>query len=78
MARHPWAEIVGSYQGKKESVRIEDDASNPGYPKNGWLMRHTFALLNVSYPGLDPIILQPGKPLVLKYRVILSSGKAVE
>jgi hypothetical protein len=78
MARHPWAEIVGSYQGEKESVRIEDDASNPGYPKNGWLMRHSFALLNVSYPGLDPIILQPGKPLVLKYRVILSSGKAVE
>ena len=78
MARHPWAEIVGSYQGKKESVRIEDDASNPGYPKNGWLMRHSFALLNVSYPGLEPITLQPGKPLVLKYRVILSSGKAVE
>ncbi len=78
MARHPWAEIVGSFQGKKESVRIEDDPSNPGYPKNGWLMRHSFAALNVSYPGLDPITLQPGKPLVLKYRVILSSGKAVE
>jgi hypothetical protein len=78
MSRHPWAEIVGTYQGKKESVRIEDDASNPGYPKNGWLMRHSFALLNVSYPGLEPITLHPGKPLVLKYRVILSSGKAVE
>ena len=78
MARHPWAEIVGTYQGKKESVRIEDDASNPGYPTNGWLMRHSFAVLNVSYPGLDPITLQPGKPLVLKYRVILYSGKAVE
>jgi len=78
MARHPWAEIVGTYQGKKELVRIEDDASNPGYPTNGWLMRHSFAVLNVSYPGLDPITLQPGKPLVLKYRVILSSGQAVE
>jgi Family of unknown function (DUF6807) len=78
MARHPWAEIVGSFQGKKESIRIEDDPSNPGYPKNGWLMRHSFALLNPSYPGLDPVTLEPGKPLVLKYRVILSSGKAVD
>lgn len=78
MARYPWAEIRGSFEGKKEVVRIEDDASNPGYPKNGWLMRHSFALLNVSYPGLEPLTLQPGKPLVLKYRVILSSGKATD
>jgi hypothetical protein len=78
MAKHPWAEIVGNYKGKPESVRIEDDPSNPGYPSNGWLMRHSFALLNVSYPGLDPVTLQPGKPLTLKYRVILSSGDAVK
>lgn len=74
LSRHPWAQISGSFQGKMESIRIEDDPSNPGYPRNGWLMRHSFALLNVSYPGLEPITLQPGKPLVLKYRVILSSG----
>jgi hypothetical protein len=78
LAQHPWAEIVGSFQGKKECIRIEDDPSNPGYPKNGWLMRHSFALLNPSYPGLEPLTLEPGKPLVLKYHVILSSGKAVE
>ena len=78
MARHPWAEIHGTFQGKRETVRIEDEASNPGYPKNGWLMRHSFALLNVSYPGLEPLTLQPGKPLILKYRVILSSGKAAD
>ena len=78
MARHPWAEIVGTYQGRKECVRIEDGTSNPGYPTNGWLMRHSYAMLNVSYPGLEPVTLQPGKPLVLKYRVILSSGKGAE
>jgi hypothetical protein len=32
--------------------------------------------LNVSYPGVEPITLEPGKPLVLKYRVILLSGDA--
>jgi hypothetical protein len=78
LARHPWAEIVGSFKGKQESIRIEDDPGNPGYPKTGWLRRHSFALLNPSYPGLEPLTLEPGKPLVLKYRVILSSGKAVE
>ena len=26
MARHPWAEILGSFQGKRELIRIEDDA----------------------------------------------------
>jgi len=78
MARHPWAEICGSFRGKPESIKIEDDPSNPGFPHNGWLMRHSFALLNVSYPGLDPFTLEPGKPLILKYRVILASGKAAQ
>ena len=41
-------------------------------------MRHGFGFLNVSYPGLKPLTLAPGKPLVLKYRVILISGAAVE
>jgi hypothetical protein len=72
---HAWAEISGVFQGKTAGGRIEDDPSNPGYPKNGWLTRHGFGFLNVSYPGLTPITLQPGKPLALKYRVILFSGK---
>ena len=78
LSRHPWAEIAGSFKGTEAGVRIEDNPSNPGYPTNGWLMRHSFALLNVSYPGLEPITLQPGKPLVLKYRVILFLGKTAK
>jgi hypothetical protein len=79
LARHPWAEIAGSFQGHEAGVRIEDNPSNPGYPTNGWLMRHSFALLNVSYPGLEnPLTLQPGKPLVLKYRVILFAGETAK
>lgn len=78
LARHPWAEIAGSFIGKEAGVRIEDNPANPGYPTNGWLMRHNFAFLNVSYPGLQPLTLQPGKPLVLKYRVILFVGKTAQ
>lgn len=78
MSRHPWAEIAGSFKGTEAGVRIEDNPSNPGYPANGWLMRHSFALLNVSYPGLEPVTLEPGKPLTLKYRVILFTGKTAQ
>ena len=74
MSRHPWAEIRGTFCGKPAGARVEDNPSNPGYPNNGWLLRHGFGLLNVSYPGLQPVILEPGKPFVLKYRVILFSG----
>ncbi|MGA2034995.1 MAG: DUF6807 family protein [Thermoguttaceae bacterium] len=71
LSPHPWAEISGTFQGRAAGARLEDDAANPGYPNNGWLMRHGFGFLNVSYPGLQPLTLKPGTPLLLKYRVIL-------
>ena len=39
-------------------------------------MRHELCALNVSYPGLEPVMLEPGKPLQLKYRVILFAGES--
>ena len=78
LSRHPWAEIDGSFNDHEAGVRIEDNPANPGYPNNGWLLRHGFALMNVSYPGLEPVTLEPGKPLVLKYRVILFTGKPLD
>ncbi len=76
MARHAWAELSGSYQGRSAGARIEDQPSNPGYPRNGWLMRHQLCCLNVSYPGLQPVTLTPGKPLELRYRVTLFGDKS--
>ncbi len=75
MARHAWAEISGLHKGKPAGARVEDDPANPGYPDNGWLMRHELCCLNVSYPGRTPVTLEPGKPLVLKYHVVLFAGK---
>jgi hypothetical protein len=75
MSRHPWAEISGIYKGKAAGARVEDDPANPGQPNNGWLMRHELCCLNVSYPGRTPITLEPGKPFVLKYHVVLFAGK---
>ena len=78
LSRHPWAEVAGAFNGREAGVRIEDNPANPGYPTNGWLMRHSYAFLNVSYPGLQPLTLEPGRPLVLKYRVILFLGKTAQ
>ena len=69
----PWAAVSGLFNGKLETIRIDDNAANPGFPTNGWLLRHSFAMLNVSYPGLTPLTLEHGKPLVLKYTVTISS-----
>jgi hypothetical protein len=68
---HAWAELEGLFGSRPERARIEIDQSNPDYP-NGWLLRH-FGILNPCFPGLTEYLLEPGKPLVLKYRVILTS-----
>jgi hypothetical protein len=67
-----WAEVEALFQGHRERVRMEDDPRNPGYP-NGWLLRHGFPFMNVSYPGLPHLTLEPGKPLVLHYKVTVIS-----
>jgi hypothetical protein len=71
---HRWAQVEGSFAGRPGGARLEDDPANPGYPENGWLLRHGFGFLNVSYPGLNHLRLERGKPLVLRYNVTLYSG----
>ena len=75
LGKHPWAEVAGSFRGKQAWGRIDDMEGNPGFPHNGWLLRHGFGFMNVSYPGRTPITLEPGKPLELKYRVTLGAGE---
>ncbi|MCC7496346.1 MAG: PmoA family protein [Bryobacterales bacterium] len=75
MAPARWAEIWGSVAGHDAGARVEDLAPNPGFPNNGWLMRHFLGILNVSWPGMPHYTLKPGKPLLLKYRVTLFDGK---
>jgi len=71
MVPHRWAELEGLFDGRRAGARIEIDPSNPGYP-NGWCLRH-YGFLGVNFPGLRPFRLEPGRPLVLKYRVTVFS-----
>lgn len=68
---HRWAELSGNFQGRRAGARIEIDSSNPAFP-NGWCLRH-YGFLGVSFPGLAPYTLAPGRTLALKYRVIVFS-----
>ncbi len=70
---HLWAQVEGLFAGKPGGARVIDDPSNPNYPNNGWLMRHGFGALNPSWPALKPFVLESGKPVTLKYSVILYS-----
>ena len=76
LERTAWAQVSGAFQGRPEAARLDDDPANPGYPKNGWLLRHGFGFMNPSWPGLEHHTLKAGSPLVLKYRVTLASGPA--
>ncbi|HEY3444565.1 MAG TPA: DUF6807 family protein [Paludibaculum sp.] len=72
---HTWAQVEGLFAGKPGGARVIDDPSNPNYPNNGWLMRHGFGALNPSWPALKPYALVAGKPVTLKYTVVLYSDQ---
>lgn len=72
MVPHPWAELEADYGGRHAAVRVEIAPGNPGFP-NGWCLRH-YGYLGVNFPGLAPYTLERGKPLRLRYRVIVSGA----
>lgn len=74
---HTWAELEGVYQGKRASLRITPDASNPGVPYQ-WCLRGR-GFLGASFPGRtadrDGYTIEPGKSLTLKFRVRVADGR---
>jgi hypothetical protein len=57
-------------------VAVFVSSDHPGFPV-AWLIRNSYAgVLNPSWPGLKPAVLQPGKPVVLRYRLYIHRGDA--
>lgn len=73
MAPHPWAQLSGVFEGGPAGLRIDIDPSTPGYP-DGWCLRH-YGFLGVNFPGLEKYTLEPGKPLGMKFKVTVFSGR---
>jgi hypothetical protein len=73
MVPHPWAELEATFGGRRAGMRIEDVPGNPGGGPVGWCLRH-YGYVAANYPGPEPVPLEPGKPLVLNYRVTVFSA----
>ena len=58
----------------KEGVAIFVSPDHPDFPPS-WVLRSSYAgLLNVSWPGIKPVTLQPGKEVILRYRLYIPRG----
>lgn len=69
----PWADFSARFGGQDSAgVTILAHPENPGFP-TGWTLR-TYGFLGTAWPGLEPFVLEPGRPLRLRYRVWLHRG----
>jgi hypothetical protein len=67
-----WADISTRELG----LSIFVPPGHPGFPTK-WMIRNSYAgLINVSWPGLTPVVLKPGKPVILRYRIVVRRGGA--
>jgi hypothetical protein len=73
MVPHPWAQLEGTFGGRRAGLRIDIDPANRGFP-NGWCLRN-YGFLGVNFPGRKTFTLKPGAPLVLKYRVTVFAAE---
>jgi len=67
------AGTIGQLNGKGGIVII-DNPDNPGYPQS-WILRAKNSMQNAAYPGNKLVPVSTVKPLVLKYSLLVYSGK---
>ena len=67
-----WADL--STQELGLSIFVSPD--HPGLPAK-WMIRNSYAgIINVSWPGLAAVVLKPGEPIILRYRIYVHRGDA--
>lgn len=55
-------------------ISIFVSPNHPGFPTK-WMVRNSYAgIINASWPGLASVVLQPGDPVTLRYRIYVHSG----
>jgi hypothetical protein len=65
-----WADMSAQGHG----ITITVDPAHPAYPIP-WLIRRGYAgILNPSWPGLQPVTLEPGSPVTLSYHILIHDG----
>jgi hypothetical protein len=68
--------ISGSLEkeGKNAGIVIVDHPQNPGYPQP-WILRKKNSMQNAAFPGSGTVSVSTSGPLVLKYSLLVYSGK---
>lgn len=72
----PWIDLTASFStngGQLAGVSILCHPSLPGFPQP-WILRSSGSMQNPVWPGANPAHLPRGKPLVLRYRLIVHRG----
>lgn len=59
---------------KQGGIVMVDHPDNPGYPQS-WILREKRSMQNAAYPGRNTVKISTSSPLVLKYSLIVYSGK---
>lgn len=59
----------------RSGAAIFQHPENPGYPHNGWILRH-YGFLGQSWPHIAGHEMQPGDAVTLRYRLHLHRGDA--
>lgn len=60
--------------GKQAGIVILDNPANPGYPQP-WILRARNSMQNAAFPGNGTVPVLTSVPLVLKYSLLVYSGK---
>jgi hypothetical protein len=74
LTAYRWAEMEATYNGKRARLRITPDSKNPLAPHQ-WCLRK-YGFVGASFPGRSDAAhsytIQPGEPLVLRFRVTVA------
>lgn len=60
--------------GNTGGIVILDHRDNPGYPQP-WILRKKNSMQNAAFPGNSLVLVSTQKPLILKYSLLVYSGK---
>ena len=69
-----WADQSAKYRDSEKvtGITVFQHKENPDYPAD-WILRH-YGFTGVSWPGLNNVTFEPGKPVTLKYRIWIHNG----
>ena len=71
-----YVNVFGSFEntGEKGGTVIIDNPENPGFPQK-WILREKNSMQNIVFPGEKTVQVSTTEPIVLKYSLLVYSGK---